>query len=151
MARQCARVAHGHGARGGVLSRGANYLARFARKRPQPRRDRRYRNAPLVKRRGTDRQRSRETIDSARPQGMRRKPHHRRQKAGHEPPHAASQAPHVWLGKFLTMAVRVQELIHKLEEGTGYRYLKLLLGIFGMIAAAVAYDLAAFRNLSTRE
>ena len=49
------------------------------------------------------------------------------------------------------MPLRVQELIHTFEEGTGSRFLKLLLASFVMIAAAVAYDLAAFRNLSTRE
>src|SRR5947207_14820566 len=49
------------------------------------------------------------------------------------------------------MPIRVQELIHKFEEGAGYRYLKVLLGIFVMLAMALAYDLAAFRNLSTRE
>src|SRR5438270_4137609 len=49
------------------------------------------------------------------------------------------------------MPLRVQELIHKFEEGTGSRFLKLVLACFAMIAAAVAYDLAAFRNLTTRE
>lgn len=49
------------------------------------------------------------------------------------------------------MPIRIQELIHKFEEGSGYRYLKFLLGICIMVAAAVAYDLAAFRNLPTAE
>ncbi len=49
------------------------------------------------------------------------------------------------------MAVFLQELIHKLEEGAGNRYLKFLLAIFAVVGAAVAYDLAAFRNLSTPE
>jgi|SRR5947209_6921978 len=49
------------------------------------------------------------------------------------------------------MAMRMQELIHKLEEGAGYRYLKFLLALCLMVGAAVAYDLAAFRNLSTPE
>ena len=49
------------------------------------------------------------------------------------------------------MAMRVQELIHKFEEGAGYRYLKFLLAICLMLGAAVAYDLAAFRNLPTPE
>src|SRR6266581_8274750 len=49
------------------------------------------------------------------------------------------------------MAVRLQELIHKFEEGAGYRYLKFILAICAGLAAALAYDLAAFRNLSTRE
>lgn len=49
------------------------------------------------------------------------------------------------------MPVRVQELIHKWEEGVGSRYLKLVLAFFAVIAGAVAYDLAAFRNLSTPE
>src|SRR5213592_6960 len=49
------------------------------------------------------------------------------------------------------MAMRVQELIHKFEEGAGYRYLKFLLGFCLMVAAGVAYDMAAFRNLSTPE
>ena len=49
------------------------------------------------------------------------------------------------------MPLRVQELIHKFEEGAGYRYLKFLLGCCLMFGAAVAYDLAAFRNISTPE
>src|SRR5947199_1459780 len=49
------------------------------------------------------------------------------------------------------MPMRLQELIHKFEEGAGFRYLKFLLAICVMIAAAVAYDLAALRNLSTPE
>ena len=49
------------------------------------------------------------------------------------------------------MPLRVQELIHKFEEGAGYRYLKFVLGFFVMLAVALSYDLAAFRNLSTRE
>jgi len=49
------------------------------------------------------------------------------------------------------MPVSVQELIHRFEEGSGYRYLKFLLAIFAVVGAAVAYDLAAFRNLSTPE
>jgi len=48
------------------------------------------------------------------------------------------------------MPLRVQELIHKFEEGAGYRYLKFVLGFFVMLAVALSYDLAAFRNLSTR-
>src|SRR5437773_12008206 len=49
------------------------------------------------------------------------------------------------------MPVRLQELIHSFEEGAGSRWLKFVLAIFVVIAAAVAYDLAALRNLSTRE
>src|SRR5437867_8177431 len=49
------------------------------------------------------------------------------------------------------MPFRLQEFIHKFEEGVGSRYLKLLLGFFVIVGAAVAYDLAAFRNLATRE
>src|SRR5256714_5496064 len=151
MAGHCARVAHGHGARRRVLSRRACYAARSSRQRAQPGRPNGYRHEALIERRRINRQRSRETTDSACSQRMRREPNRGRQKTRHEPPDVASQAPYLWIGEFLTMAVRVQELIHKLEEGTGYRYLKFLLAIFGMVAAAVAYDLAAFRNLSTRQ
>jgi hypothetical protein len=49
------------------------------------------------------------------------------------------------------MPVRLQEFIHKFEEGSGARWLKFVLAVFVVIAAAVAYDLAALRNLSTRE
>src|SRR5713101_7584817 len=49
------------------------------------------------------------------------------------------------------MPIRLQEFIHKFEEGAGSRSLKFLLGVFLMVAAAVAYDLAAFRNITTRE
>ena len=49
------------------------------------------------------------------------------------------------------MPIRVQELIHKFEEGTGARYVKLVFAAFVVIAAAGAYDMAAFRNLSTPE
>lgn len=49
------------------------------------------------------------------------------------------------------MAIRLQELIHKLEEGSGYRYLKFALGLIAMVALVVTYDGMAFRNLSTQE
>lgn len=49
------------------------------------------------------------------------------------------------------MTVRLQEFIHKYEEGPGYRYLTYVLGLFAMIALAAGYNLMAYRNLTTRE
>jgi hypothetical protein len=45
----------------------------------------------------------------------------------------------------------LQDLIHKLTEGTGSRVLKLTLVFFAMVGLAVWYDAAAFKNLSTIE
>ncbi|HXJ72061.1 MAG TPA: hypothetical protein VNM37_04375, partial [Candidatus Dormibacteraeota bacterium] len=45
----------------------------------------------------------------------------------------------------------LQEIIHKLTEGTGSRILAAVLVFFGMVGLAVWYDLAAFKNLATIE
>src|SRR5213593_1197190 len=45
----------------------------------------------------------------------------------------------------------LQDLIHKLTEGSGSRILTLALVFFSMVGLAVWYDLAAFKNLSTIE
>ena len=49
------------------------------------------------------------------------------------------------------MAIRLQELIHKYEQGAGHRTLKFILAFIVLITVAVCYDLTAFRNLSTPE
>lgn len=45
----------------------------------------------------------------------------------------------------------LQDLIHKLTEGSGSRIFKVALVFLGMLGLAVWYDLAAFKNLSTIE
>ena len=49
------------------------------------------------------------------------------------------------------MPIHIQELIHKFEEGTGHRALKLVLAFLVLVAAGVTYDSVAFRNLATPE
>src|ERR1035441_7740013 len=45
----------------------------------------------------------------------------------------------------------VQNLIHKLEEGAGARYVRIVLLILAVVAVMVLYDLRACRNFSTPE
>jgi hypothetical protein len=45
----------------------------------------------------------------------------------------------------------LQDLIHKLTEGSGSRFIKVALVFLGMLGLALWYDLAAFKNLSTIE
>jgi hypothetical protein len=45
----------------------------------------------------------------------------------------------------------LQDVIHKLTEGAGSRFITLALVLFGMVGLAVWYDVAAFKNLSTIE
>ena len=47
--------------------------------------------------------------------------------------------------------MRLQELIHKLTEGAGNRFLQSVLVLFAMIGLMVWYDAAQFKNLSTIE
>src|SRR5262245_56390756 len=49
------------------------------------------------------------------------------------------------------MSFRLQEIIHKIEHGTGYRYLSYVVGVIFFVTVAVSYDLALYRNLSTIE
>lgn len=49
------------------------------------------------------------------------------------------------------MPAPLQELIHKYEVGSGYRFLTYALALLAMLAVAVCYDLAAFRNLSNAD
>lgn len=49
------------------------------------------------------------------------------------------------------MPVRLQEAIHKLEVGPGYRYLKYTAGLIALVAMAAFYNAAAFRNLAAPE
>jgi hypothetical protein len=49
------------------------------------------------------------------------------------------------------MPASLQETIHKLELGSGYRYVKFAAGLIAMVALAVFYDAAAFKNLSAPE
>ena len=49
------------------------------------------------------------------------------------------------------MSFRLQEIIHKVEQGPAYRYLAYVVGVIFFVTVAVAYDLALYRNLSTIE
>src|SRR5437867_9347296 len=49
------------------------------------------------------------------------------------------------------MALRLQEWIHRLEVGPGYRFLSYGVALIAFVALAVFYDLALYRNLSTME
>src|SRR6267142_2092118 len=45
----------------------------------------------------------------------------------------------------------IQMLIHKMEVGTGSRYLRYFALIIGVVGLALIYDLRAYRNLSAPE
>src|SRR5437868_9649072 len=45
----------------------------------------------------------------------------------------------------------LQEFIHKVTEGSGNRFLQLILVLFAMLGLAVWYDAAAFKNYSGME
>jgi hypothetical protein len=45
----------------------------------------------------------------------------------------------------------IQNLIHKLEVGTGSRYLRLLVAVLALLALAFLYDVRAYTNFSTPE
>jgi hypothetical protein len=47
--------------------------------------------------------------------------------------------------------MQLQEVIHRFTEGSGSRWLNVILVLFGMIGLAIWYDLVAFRNLSPIE
>jgi 4-amino-4-deoxy-L-arabinose transferase-like glycosyltransferase len=49
------------------------------------------------------------------------------------------------------MTVRLQEWIHKFEEGPGSALVSAVLGVTAMLAVAVFYDLTALQNLSSPE
>jgi hypothetical protein len=49
------------------------------------------------------------------------------------------------------MPVFVQDVIHKYELGAGSRILKIIVGMVAVVALALLYDMAAFRNLSSAE
>jgi hypothetical protein len=49
------------------------------------------------------------------------------------------------------MPIRLQEVLHKLEVGSGYHYVKYAAGLLAIVTLAVFYDAAAFKNLSTQE
>lgn len=49
------------------------------------------------------------------------------------------------------MSYRIQQVIHALEVGAGAKLIKFALAVIGLVAIAVVYDVAAFRNLSTAE
>jgi 4-amino-4-deoxy-L-arabinose transferase-like glycosyltransferase len=49
------------------------------------------------------------------------------------------------------MPVFAQDVIHKLEVGSGYRVLKGAVALVGIIALALFYDMAAYQNFSTPE
>ena len=45
----------------------------------------------------------------------------------------------------------LQDIIHKLEEGGGMRYLRLALAALAVLLLLVGYNLRAFRNMATME
>jgi hypothetical protein len=45
----------------------------------------------------------------------------------------------------------LQRLIHRLEVGSGSRYVRIALSVLVLLAVAVGYDWRAFRNISTQE
>src|SRR5436305_10807969 len=47
--------------------------------------------------------------------------------------------------------MRLQDLIHSLEAGTGARVIKTLAVILGFGALAMCYDMRAYRNFNTQE
>ena len=49
------------------------------------------------------------------------------------------------------MALFLQDVIHKLEVGSGSRVLKIAVGLVALVALALFYDMAAFENFSTAE
>ena len=49
------------------------------------------------------------------------------------------------------MSLKVQEFIHRLEEGAGSRHLKLALAFIVAAALLAGYDLLCYRNLTTEE
>lgn len=44
-----------------------------------------------------------------------------------------------------------QEIIHKLEQGGGMRYLRLGLAVLAVVGFIAGYNLRAFKNFSTQE
>jgi len=49
------------------------------------------------------------------------------------------------------MALFLQDIIHKLEVGSGRRILKIAVGLVALVALALFYNMAAFENFSTAE
>lgn len=47
--------------------------------------------------------------------------------------------------------VRLQELIHTIEEGRGSRFILLAIACLGFIALALLYDIRCFKNFATQE
>lgn len=47
--------------------------------------------------------------------------------------------------------IELQELIHKLEEGVGARYIRFAVVLLALLALTVIYDLREFKNMSTQE
>src|SRR5438876_105607 len=75
-----------------------------------------------------------------------------RERAGdrHQPPHAASQAAHLPIGKLLIMEF-VQKLIHLTGVVGDSRFLRYVLVILCVILLALVYDLNGYKNLATQE
>jgi 4-amino-4-deoxy-L-arabinose transferase-like glycosyltransferase len=51
----------------------------------------------------------------------------------------------------MPLTEQIQTLIHKLEVGTGSRYLRIFMLALGVVALAFLYDIRAYRNLATPE
>jgi len=49
------------------------------------------------------------------------------------------------------MQTQIQDFIHRLEEGGGNRFSRIMLAVIAALALAVLYNAACFRNLSTIE
>ena len=49
------------------------------------------------------------------------------------------------------MGIKLQTFIHNMEMGAGGRVLRMAVVVIAMAAMAVAYNLAAFKNLATEE
>src|SRR6185503_8138227 len=49
------------------------------------------------------------------------------------------------------IVLKVQELIHRFEEGAGTRYVKLAFVVFAFAVMALIYDSLSFRNLASSE
>ena len=47
--------------------------------------------------------------------------------------------------------MRLQEWIHRMEVGTGTRYVRLAVVVFGFLALALLYNLFEYRNLANPE
>src|ERR1035437_9231416 len=152
MAGQRARAAHGHRACRGAVPGRPGHRARFAGLAARSRRQGAGREGPeaAAGARGLDGPGSRAGVNHPRPESHRRPPDARRQKARHEPAHISPQAAPAPSGGDLTMPF-LHDILHKLEVGTGTRYLRVGLIVLVVIVLAAVYNFRGYRNMSTQE